>query len=175
MQLAANIAGRQQRVLDNIFLLLDRQPAMLLLLLLCPPIKTIWSRIVLPPARLLSAGCCDGGGRAAATAAAHSYFSHYPRIAGHQCVNPIARMFMSQIAVIICLALVGSANVVVAGKCSDHVLSMKADGGWSGFDGEESGSSNQYGKAYISSFLPLMFPGMFSLAAGRMCILYARV
>lgn len=126
-------------------------------------------------ARLLSAGCCDGGGRAAATAAAHSYFSHYPRIAGHQCVNPIARMFMSQIAVIICLALVGSANVVVAGKCSDHVLSMKADGGWSGFDGEESGSSNQYGKAYISSFLPLMFPGMFSLAAGRMCILCARV
>jgi hypothetical protein len=148
---------------------------MLLLLLLCPPIKTIWSRIVLPPARLLSAGCCDGGGRAAATAAAHSYFSHYPRIAGHQCVNPIARMFMSQIAVIICLALVGSANVVVAGKCSDHVLSMKADGGWSGFDGEESGSGNQYGKAYISSFLPLMFPGMFSLAAGRMCILCARV
>ncbi|XP_046450550.1 ferritin-1 heavy chain-like [Daphnia pulex] len=53
-------------------------------------------------------------------------------------------MFMSQIAVIICLALVGSANVVRAGKCSDHVLSMKADGGWSGFDGEESGSSNQY-------------------------------
>lgn len=150
MQLAANIAGRQQRVLDNIFLLLDRQPAVLN----CCCCATDKNNLVADCSAARPLVICGllrpGEGRAAATAAAHSYFSHYQRIAGHQCVNPIARMFMSQIAVIICLALVGSANVVRAGKCSDHVLSMKADGGWSGFDGEESGSSsNQYGKAYI--------------------------
>lgn len=58
----------------------------------------------------------------------------------------MAGMFMSQIAVIL-VALFGCANLVHAGKCSDHLLSLSADG-WS--DGYESAS--QYGKAYIESF-----------------------
>lgn len=57
-------------------------------------------------------------------------------------VKHIARMFMSQIAVFL-VALIGCTNLVQAGKCSDHLLMLSADG-WS--DGDESAS--QYGKAY---------------------------
>ncbi|KAK4025938.1 hypothetical protein OUZ56_014970 [Daphnia magna] len=52
----------------------------------------------------------------------------------------MAGMFMSQIAVIL-VALFGCANLVHAAKCSDHLLSLSADG-WS--DGYESASQYDF-------------------------------